>query len=100
SGNHLDQIADFVIRPEELGTDHRLHFTLRKLLDKSPHDRNRNVFRIADTKNNFVVGILLTAVASKTFICMRICTAERLENGNGVLNASMRVAGALSKEPA
>src|SRR6185312_4831407 len=79
---HLDQVADLAIVAENFRADHQMNPDLGILVDQLLNGFRSRIFRIAYAKNDLVFGIVLNAVAAKTFIHPRINPTQRLENGD------------------
>src|SRR5690349_13923112 len=79
---HLLKIADLYIRPKYVGADHQPDIEIGEVAPEPFHTVHRGVGRIADAEDNFVLGIILQAIAAKTLVHFRIGTLQRLKDGN------------------
>src|SRR5215510_2078551 len=99
SREHLDQIADFVIRSHEFAAHNELNIAFGKFMHEALNNRNDDVFRIVHSEYDFEVRIALHTVAAKILVSIRVCTAQRLEQGNSRTEARAPGRAAFVKEP-
>src|ERR1700719_4605474 len=79
---HLLQIADLHIGAEFVWANDQTDPAVRKFALQLLHAGDGGVFGMAHTKNNFVLGIVLQAVAAEAFVDVRVGAFQRLENGD------------------
>jgi len=77
---HLREIAHFYVGTQLFFTAHKTDVLLGKLLLQALHECNGWILRLTDAEDDFVLGILLLTVATKTLIHPGIDTSQRLED--------------------
>ena len=77
---HLQEIAHFEIHPEHVRANDETHRHVRKFPNQPLDGGNGRIIERRDAKNDFVLGIILRAVAAKALVSVRIQTAEGLQN--------------------
>src|SRR5207237_7453352 len=77
---HLHQVADLSIGAETLIANDQLYGARGKFTLQSFHQLDCWIVSLADAKNNFVLRIVLKAVAAKVFVHLGIGAFQRLED--------------------
>ena len=79
-GQHLQQVADFAIHAALLRADHQLDLPLGKFAHELLDERHGGVVGVAHAEDDFVLRIILQAVAAKTFVSAGIGAQHRLQD--------------------
>jgi len=79
---HLHQVAGLAIVAQDLRTDHKLYLAIGEFLNELVDGVDRGIVRFTHAKDDFVLGIVLDAMAAEALIHLRINAPERLQNGD------------------
>ncbi len=92
---HLDQIADLAIVAEHLRADQQANLAVGKFPDQLLHGGHGGIGGFTDAEDQFVVGIILQAVAAEGLIHLRIDAAQRLQDTDGRSDGRLRKCASL-----
>ena len=79
---HVREIADFRILAQNLGTHEQMNRMPGELFPEALDRRNGGIMLIVDSKNDFILRVLLQAVTAKALIHFRVFTLQRLQYGD------------------
>ncbi len=77
---HLDQIADLAIVAQHFRADKQANLAVGKFLDQLLHGGHGGIGGLADAEDQFIVGVVLQAMAAKALIHLGIDAAQRLQD--------------------
>src|SRR5947207_5764953 len=79
--DHLLEVTDFDVGPEYIWANYRLNIAVGKFALQLFHAGQCRIFRIADSENNFVLRIILQAMAAEALVDLGVDSLQRLKYG-------------------
>ena len=79
---HLHQVAGLAIVTQHFRADQKANLATGKFADQPLDSFHRWIVRLTNAEDNFILWIILNAVAAEAFIHLRINAAQRLKNAH------------------
>ena len=94
---HLHQIAGLAIVAQDFRADYQLDVATRELAHELVHRVHCGILSVIYAEDDFVVRIILHAMAGETLIHLRIDAAQRFKDGNRRREFRIRLATVMQK---